>query len=265
MASPSNASEPETPEEEEIIPAGFDPILFWDQNRQAILVVAVIVILALAGYGWYAAQQASTIAAAETALANASNEDDFNQIIAKYPGTTAAGNATLLLAGKLRDAKRYDDAIQTLQTFMDKYPKHPLIAAGDLGIAQVLDNEGKQDEALSRYEEVAAKYQDSYTAPVALLAQASILRHQGKNEEARRVYENFVTQFPDSVFAQEANAEMRMILSTATPASSENNGTNQSLLDAIKAAAAASQHSPAPVAPPSMPVPPATGGTAAGH
>jgi hypothetical protein len=101
MATPSNASEPETPdEEEEIIPAGFDPILFWDQYQQAILVVIAVLIVGGAGYGWYVYNQSQTLAAAEAALADASNEDDFNQIIAKYPGTAAAGDAYLLLAGR---------------------------------------------------------------------------------------------------------------------------------------------------------------------
>jgi TolA-binding protein len=129
--------------------------------------------------------------------------------------------------------------MQALQTFMDKYPNHPLIAAGDLGMAQTLDAQGKSDDAISRYEEVAAKYPDSYAAPIALLAQAAILRHQGKNEDARRVYENFVTQFPDSVFAQQAQAEMRMIRSSgpaaATPAAA--NGVPAALMNAINAAA----------------------------
>jgi len=132
--------------------------------------------------------------------------------------------------------------MQTLQTFLDKYPNHPLIAAGDLGIAQTLDAQGKTDDAIAKYQEVAAKYPDSYTAPIALLAQAAILRHQGKNDDARRVYENFVTQFPDSVFAQEAQAEMRMIRSTGaataatqSPLQIEGNAP-PALLNAIKAA-----------------------------
>jgi tol-pal system protein YbgF len=253
MAIPSNASEPETPEEEEIIPAGFDPVLFWDQNRALIVVAILVLIVGGVGYGVYEYNRSATMAAAEAALADASNEDDYNQLIAKYPGTVAAGDASLLLAGKLRAAKRYDDAIQVLNTFMDKYPKHPLLAAGDLGIAETLDAQGKQDDAISRYEEVAAKYPDSYVAPIALLAQASILRHEGKSEEAHRIYENFVTQFPDSVFAQEAMAEMRMIRQPAAAAASESgtNAVSASLLQAIQAAAA--QHAPA--ANPPVPAP----------
>jgi len=195
--------------------------------------------------------QAQSVAAAEAALADASNEDDFNQIIAKYPGTVAAGDAMLLLADKLRTAKRYDDATQTLQTFMAKYPTHPLTAAGDLGLAETLDAQGKLDDAIAGYQEVAAKYPDSYVAPIALLAQAAILRHENKVADAHRVYENFVTQFPDSVFAQQAQAEMRMLRSAPTAAPTpEVSGSNvpQSLLDAIRAAAQKVQSGSSPAA-----------------
>jgi TolA-binding protein len=98
-----------------------------------------------------------------------------------------------------------------LQTFLDKYPAHPLAAAGDLSVAETLDAEGKADDAMSKYQEVAAKYPDTYSAPLAVLAQAALLQREGKTEDARRVYENFVAQFPDSVFTQQAMAQMHML------------------------------------------------------
>jgi tetratricopeptide (TPR) repeat protein len=215
MASPSNASEPESSDEEEFIDTGFDLFLFWDQYRQIILAAGGVLLLGLAVLGFYEYNQSRLIAAAEAALAQASTEDDYRQVIDKYAGTIAAGDASLLLAGKLRDEQKYDDALQVLQTFLDKYPAHPLAHAADLSYAETLDAQGKLDDALSRYQEVAAKYADSYSAPLAVLAQANILKYQGKIEEARRVYENFVAQFPDSIFAQQAMAEMHMLRAPA--------------------------------------------------
>jgi len=222
MASPSNAREPDSSdeEEEEFIDVGFDPLLFWDQYSQIILLGGGILVAALVVFGIYEYNQLKRIAAAGTALAQAANEDDYRQIIDKYPGTVAAGDASLLLAGKLRDARKYDDALQVLQTFLDKYPDHPLAAGGDLSFAETLDAQGKADEAVARYEEVAAKYPDSYGAPLALVAEANILKSEGKIDEARRIYENFVAQFPDSLFTQEAMAEMHLLrpVAGASPA-----------------------------------------------
>ncbi len=149
MASPSNASEPESPDdEEEIVEAGFDPLLFWDQYRQTILVAVGIVLLGLVIFGIYEYNQSRRIAAAGAALAQASSDDDYRQVIDKYPGTEAAGNASLILAGKLRDEKKYDERPEVLQTFLDKYPTHPLAHAADLSIAETLDAQRKLDEAI---------------------------------------------------------------------------------------------------------------------
>jgi tetratricopeptide (TPR) repeat protein len=211
MASPSNASDPESSDEEEIIEGGFDHLLFWDQYRRIILLAAGVILLGLAGFGIYEYNQTKLIAAAGAALSQAASEDDFRQVIDKYSGTVAAGDASLFLAARLRADKQYDDAIQVLQTFLDKYPTHPLAHAGDLSIAETLEAQGKLDDAIAKYQEVAAKYPDTYSAPIAVLAQANILKYQGKIEDARRVYENFVAQFPDSIFAQRAMIEMRML------------------------------------------------------
>jgi TolA-binding protein len=214
MASPFNASEPESSEEEEeedIIQHGFDAFLFWDQYRASILVAAAVVVIGLIVYGVYEYNRSQLIAAAEAALATASTDDDYRQVMDKYSGTVAAGDASLFLASKLRTEKKYDDAMQVLQDFLDKYPAHPLAHAGDLSIGEALEEEGKMDDAIAKYQEVAAKYPDSYSAPLATLAQASIYKAEGKIEESRRVYENFVAQFPDSIFAQEAMAEMHML------------------------------------------------------
>lgn len=263
MASPSNASEPDLPEEtdeEEYIEAGFDPIIFWDQYRQVILLVGGVALLALAGFGIYEYQQSQRIQAAGSALSQATAEQDYWQIIDKYAGTVAAGDASLILAGKLRDDAKYDEAIQVLQTFLDKYPTHPLAHAGDLSIAETLEAQGKTDDALARFQEVAAKYPDSYSAPLAVISQANILKSQGKTEDARRLYENFVAQFPESVFTQQAMAEMHLLRPVAGAASSAASSPSapeglSSLLSPATAPATTPAPSAAPAAAPSASVP----------
>jgi len=211
MVSPSNASEPESPDEEEIIDTGFDLLLFWDQHRQIILVAGGVILLVLVALGIFEYNQSQRIAAAGAALAQAGNEDDYRQIIDKYAGTTAAGDAAIFLADRLRSDKKYDQALEVLQTFLAKYPAHPLAPGAELSIAETLEAQGKMDEALAKYEEVAAKYPESYSAPVAVLAQANILKSEGKIEDARRLYENFMAQFPDSVFGQQAATERQLL------------------------------------------------------
>ena len=255
MALPPDDNEPEPlEEEEEIIEAGFDPLLFWDQYRTAILVVGGIILLGLIGFGVYEFRQTQYIAAASQALAQADSEDAYRQVIASYPGTIAAGNASIFLSGTLSAEKKYDDALQVLQDFLDKYPTHPLASAGDLSYAEILEAQGKTDEAVARYEEVSAKYPESFSAPLAAIAEANILQAQAKIEEARRLYENFIAQFPDSIFSQEAMAQMHLL--PPSPNASPTPGTQsnpEGLPDLTNALPAASASAAPSVAVPRVP------------
>jgi len=257
MASPPNTSEPESSDEEEIIEAGFDPLLFWDQYRQTILLVGGVLLLALAGFGIYEYNQSQRIAAAGAALAQAANDDDYRAVMDKYSGTVAAGDASLFLGGRLRGEKKYDDSLQVLQTFLDQYPNHPLAHAGDLSIGETLDAQGKLDEAIAKYQEVAAKYPDSYSAPLAVIAQANILKSQGKIDEARRLYENFVAQFPNSIFTQEAMAEMHLLRpvggASATPETSSEDLSVPAFLRRVPAASPSAPGPPMPAVPGATP------------
>ena len=106
MASPSDDNVPESSEEEEVIDTGFDFLLFWDQYRQIILLVGGAVLLALVFFGIYEYNQSQRIAAAGAALAQAATEDDYRQVIAKYPGTVSAGDAALWPAAARRHASK---------------------------------------------------------------------------------------------------------------------------------------------------------------
>lgn len=258
MADPTNASDPDSTDDEldeEYIDTGFDALHFWDTNRQIILIVGGVILLALIGFGIYQINQAHYLAAAGAALSQAASEDDYRAVIDKYPGTVAAGNAAIRLAGMLRAEKKYDNAIQVLQGFLDKYPAHPLASGADLSIAEILEAQGKPDDAMSRYQEVAAKYPDSYSAPVAVLDQANLLEFQGKTDDARRVFENFAAQFPDSVFAQQAMTEMRLMRpapgaasSSPSPAANPENPALPSFLNPAGAAPPPAAPAPAPTA-----------------
>jgi len=256
MASPSDDNEPEILEEEEIIESGFDLLQFWDQYRQIILVTAGVVLLAGVAVGVYEYQQAQRLQAAGAALAQATTEADYQQIMDKYAGTVAAGNASLFLAQKLREDGKYDEAIEVLQTFLDKYPTHPLAHAADLSIGETLEDEKKTDDALAKYQEVAAKYPDSYSAPMAVIAQANLLKKLGKTEEARRLYENFMAQFPDSILTQEAMTEMHLLRPAPGAAAQPTPTGLTGLLSPAAPAPAAAASAPVPTAAAKAPVVP---------
>jgi predicted negative regulator of RcsB-dependent stress response len=269
MASPSNANDPDSPEqEEEFIDTGFDAYLFWDRYRLVIIFAIIALILGISGYFILQTQREQAAQAAGAALAQASSEEDLHGVMDKYPGTVSAGDAALMLAGRLRGEGKFDEAMQTLQDFESKFPTHPLFAGAELAIGETLEAQGKTDEALTKYQGVAAKYSDTYVAPLAVLDQANLLQSQGKPEEARRVYENFVEQFPDSLFEQQAMAEMRL-LRTGTGATAEsspatlNPATGISLPNLMSTPAPAAPAASPEASAPAIPAPSAaTTGTA---
>jgi TolA-binding protein len=201
-----------TPSDTEIAPpAGFDSHAYWEEHKGKIILYAALFILALFSYGLYQITTQRKIAEVQLAFAQASTEDDYRQVAQKYPHTVAAGNALLLLAEKLRDAKKYDEAVSTLHTMIDQYPDHPLIDGAWISLASTLEAQGKTDEALSTCKEISTKFADRPSAAQALLIQAEILKGKGSTEEAKRILENVKSQFPDSYFANEAMQELQLL------------------------------------------------------
>jgi len=196
---------------EEAVPAGFDPIVFWMENKNKVITYAALLIVGLTAFAAYQISTQHTKAASEALYAQATNPDGYRQVITKFPRSLAAGNAQLMLAGALRSDKKYDEALQTLHEFVSQFPDHPLAAGGALGIATTLESQGKIDEAFDAYQQVSVKFPASYAAPVALMAQANILAGKGKTEEAKRAYENVVSQFPESIYSQEAMQSAKLL------------------------------------------------------
>ena len=196
---------------EEVIPAGFDPLVFWMENKSKVITYATLLIVGLVAFAFYQITAQRNKVESAALYAQAAKPEDFKQVIQKFPHSIAAGNAQLMLAGALRSEKKFDEALAALRDFTNQFPDHPLAAVGALSVATTLDEQGKTDAAFDAYQQVTAKYPASYAAPVALMAQANILIAKGKPDEARRIYETITSQYPDSLFAQQAVQNGRML------------------------------------------------------
>jgi len=190
---------------------GFDPVVFWIQHKSKVLLFVGLFVVALAAYAIseYVRNQRNT--AAQTLLANAHSADDYRKVTADYSGTSAAGDAYLLLAEKLRAEGKYDESSAALHTFIEKYPEHPLISGAWTSLAANLEAQGKGDEALSTYQKVTTTFANSFSAPLALNSQARLLAQKGKTEDARRLYEQVMAQYQDNFAAQQAAQELRKL------------------------------------------------------
>ncbi len=175
--------------------AAVEARVFWLRFQKEIAAALIIVIVAMigfAGYRFYTHRRNST--AAEL-LGKAKTPQDYQEVIARYPGTPAGASAYLLLAERQRNEKKFAEANPTLQMFIDKHPEHNFVPTARLAMAANLESMGKNDEALSIYQEVAAKYANTYNGPLALISQVPLLKAKNRIEDARRVCEEILTKY----------------------------------------------------------------------
>lgn len=189
----------------------FDFLAFWIQHKQKVVIFAILLLVGLISFGIFQFNQMRAQQAAARDLANAKTSEDYRAIADRHAGSTAAGNALLLLAEQLRAESKFDESNAALQRMIEKYPTHPLIGGAWVSLAVNQEAQGKTDEALATYQKVAASYPNTFNAPAALLAQGRIFAAKGKTEDAKRAYEAVISQFGESLYGRIATQENQML------------------------------------------------------
>ncbi len=206
-----------------VYPEALEPDEFWEQHKTKIIVYGILIVVLLGGYAFYALTQQSRKAGSQGLYATAVTIEDFDKIIAEYPGTPAAGSAALDRATALRNEGKYDEAIAGLRAFIEKNPKHPLLAGGWLSLATTYELQGKTAEAIEHYRLTVERFPGEYVAPMALASQARLTAAEGKKAEAIVLYEDLLARYQESILSREAMGALRILKrgSTDTEATSE--------------------------------------------
>src|SRR5256714_2947822 len=226
-----------------------DREVFWDRYKKevmAVLILALVGVTAFGGYQLYSNRQENASAAA---LSGAKIPADFQKVISQYPTTSAGASAYLLLADAQRNDKKFAEANATLQTFLDKFPKHELIGTARLAMAGNLEALGKKDEALAAYQRVVADNPKGFMAPIALYSEIHLLKEKKKIDEARRVCETLMTQYRESRLAPDAAYQLRLLKPENAPTTAAS-PTAAPPLPAAAPSAPPPAQSVAPAAPP---------------
>jgi predicted negative regulator of RcsB-dependent stress response len=185
--------------------------VFWERYKKEVMAVLIIALLAVAGYGGYRLYSDRQANAAATLLASAKTAPDFQKVISEYPGTAAGGSAYLLLADAQRNEKKFSEANATLQTFLDKFPKHELAGTARLAMAGNLEAMGRKDDALTAYQRLVSGDPHGFTAPIALYSQIHLLKEKKQIAEARIVCETIKSQYPQSRLAADAEYQLHLL------------------------------------------------------
>jgi TolA-binding protein len=186
-----------------------DAHVFWFKYHKEIIAIVLVIIIGaigFAGYRFYTARRDSTAA---TLLAKAKTPADYQQVIAQYPSTPAGASAYLLLGQAQRTERKFTESNATLQTFVQKQPKHELVPAARVAMGANFESLGKNDEALSIYQQVANNSAQSYEAPYAMICQVRLLKAKNQNDAARQLCEKILTDHSDSRWAGEAMRDLR--------------------------------------------------------
>jgi TolA-binding protein len=191
--------------------------VFWDRYKKEVMAVLILALLGVAAFGGYQLYANRQESAGAVALSGAKTAGDFQKVISQYPTTAAGASAYLLLADAQRNDKKFADANATLQTFLDKFPKHELIGTARLAIAGNLEALGKKDEALAAYKRVVTDNPNGFVAPVALYSEIHLLKEKKQIDEARHVCETLMTQYRDSRLAPDAAYQLRLLKPENTP------------------------------------------------
>ncbi len=175
---------------------------FLDKNFKSIAYAVLGLVAASGVYG--VVQYQGKQAALEAALAatQAKTVIDCDQVIAKYKGSVAGGNA-LLTKAKLEWAdNKKDSAVKTLRAFKEGYSSHPFYLQGIIALASRLESLGGNDakEAQGLYEDIVKNHKDSELAGLAELRLGDLLWAAGKEDEAKKIYEELPRKFPGQFF-----------------------------------------------------------------
>ncbi|MFI0347806.1 MAG: tol-pal system YbgF family protein [Chthoniobacterales bacterium] len=172
--------------------------IFWEQHRQKItLTIALLLAAVLLLSGIFLLRRSQRIAS-NALFAKATDVTGWQKVIARYPSSGAALNASLLLAAAARDDHHYDQSNTIYSHLLEKFPHLPLTISALLGRA-MNDEESNPQMAIDEFEQAASAFPKSYGAPFALWNEARIFTRLGKKEEAKRVLTLISSQYPDSL------------------------------------------------------------------
>ncbi|MBI4397088.1 MAG: tetratricopeptide repeat protein [Elusimicrobia bacterium] len=110
--------------------------------------------------------------------------------------------------------RRYDQAIQGFQGYLEKYGDTEKAAEAQFYIGESRLAKQQWTEAQDAYDKVLVQYSTSSIVPAAYLQKGSALEKQGKTSEALAVYDAIIKKYP---YRQEAGTAQSRVESLRTP------------------------------------------------
>ncbi|PTY05364.1 hypothetical protein DB346_02005 [Verrucomicrobia bacterium LW23] len=222
----------------------------WENYKRPIIIgfVALLLFAGAVGYWFLRAEMWETQARLEYTLAKTPEEK--LELVRKFLGSRQIAPEMLVLAEEFMRAGKVDEAALLYSTFVQTYPKHPLVNGAGLGLAYVDLARGLSAAGTDKLKKLGeTRPPDTYSG-LALLELGRLYTTAGKLDEARKALGDCLNvAAPDSELRSIATDRLAQI----TPAAK----VDQKLLDSLAATnAQAATNAPAPGATNAAPLEP---------
>lgn len=200
----------------------------WGKShRETLLVVAIAVVAAVVGLGWYLRDRASkedearmyfgqglqiyNRAVHDPRLSPQEHQEElgkalqmFETVRERFPSTAVAADALFYTGNALYEAGRYAEAAERFEEYVRRYPRRYLaaFAAGNIGACH--EQAGDLGRAVEAYGEVRRRWPRSPAAGRAAVNIGRCHEAQGDFKSAFETYQSVQAEAPDSVWARQA-------------------------------------------------------------
>ena len=180
--------------------------------------VALVVVAVGVQYVLKTQERARTQAAArlgEALILEAEGQSDeaqrvIDDVLQRFSGTPAAGQATLMVANRRFDAGQLDEARTLYGRYLADYgDANPALSfAAKSGLAATLAAEGQFEPAAAAYRDLATEYHGSFQAALALWEAAACYERLGADQKRREVLDQIVREHDELPLVNKARAAL---------------------------------------------------------
>ncbi len=190
-------------------PSAFEA--FLDRNQKGMIVLAVALVVAAAGWIVVRGIKDSAEEAAGAILSKSDALPELQELVKSHPDTAAAGSAHLVIATKQWDDGDQDAAVATLRGFIAENSTHPAVPTAKASLASRLMQQGKKDEAATLFRELSESADTKFIAPYALISLGDLAKADGKLDEAEQAYKRAQNDFGSNPFANLAGQHLKLL------------------------------------------------------
>lgn len=186
-----------------------------EENWQYLAIGAIVVILAIVGVFYYlnSAKDKAQLAATQLAQATLQYRQGNGQvailtladILAKYGGSSYAGQATFMLGKINLETRNYDEAKLYFEKYLNEFKDNDLNRAASMsGLGIVFENQGKYAEAAEMFSKAAVDFPESPILPDLHMGAMRNYLQAGQKDKAKEHFDIINEKFQGTDLANDA-------------------------------------------------------------